>query len=809
MGQPISEPPGRWDDSLSEIRKVIDPPGTKIRQGMRLNSRYCIEKKLGAGGMGRVYKALDLQSQRMVAIKQIVALSGMDSVEVAERLKREYYFLNGIDHRNLVKAYDFFAQGNDFFLVLEFLDGVSLQEFIATFPARLPLQEQLAIANQVSRAVDILNTAGIIHRDIKPGNIIINRERGEVKLLDLGLGKSLNNDLATITQSGSIVGTVEYLSPEQVNGGISERSDIFSLGITLYQLFTWDKKSAFKTHSTVATMMNILSKPLPPMAQNLGITVSPEYQHIYSTISLLLEKALAKKPEDRLAGAGIMADEFAKLYRTLAAPASTREPMVTAEFGIGKKLWALSAPIDAELLQKLQTVHLQCGGDRIQQEKRPASETNDERNYPKKSLRRTSRFLRKSKQRHSPKRTVLLVLYIVLALLIVWGTMELLARQSKRDTPTSDNNANPPPKLAMDHKWKSIPLSSSSLEEIFINYSFANYVPATIQLRPHDIIIMTRHQARMYYLYDGQAKITLEMSSDKYIANGSPYGVCIYSVKDLANIGQHDHIHYVQLQTWLSADMARLLRDSLPSLKILQIWWGESGDLTYLPQLYNLIAVDLHRLSISGTGLANLARMHNLQMLNLGESSINDDHLIYLSKLSQLKSLNLDTTKIGNSGIHWLNNLKQLQVLNLAETKISDRGLQVIANLNSLQILNLNATKVSASGIANLARLSHLEALYLAGIHIGDNGLRQIAEFSNLRLLSVPGTDISNKGLAHLIKLSKLRSLNISETAITDQAITQLQQMKNLHFLNLNWTKISNDGVRQLKESLPDCHIVK
>ena len=777
---------------------------------MLLHSRYRIEEKLGAGGMGRVYKALDLQRQRLVAIKQIVSLPGMDTAEVAERLKREYYFLNVIDHRNLVKAYDFFAQTDDFFLVLEFLGGVSLQEFIATSPTRLSLQEQLAIANQVSRAVDILNTAGIIHRDIKPDIIIVNREKGSVKLLDLGLGKSLNNDLATITQSGSIVGTVEYLSPEQVNGGLSERSDIFSLAITLYQLFSWDKKSVFKAYSTVATMMNILSKPLLPLVKSLGITVAPEYQHVYQTISLLLEKALAKKPEDRLASAGLMADEFAKLYRFLTIPSARETTAIAPELGKGNRLWDLSAPIDPELLQKLQSVHSQCGGDRIQHEKRLPLETPEDRSYPKKSLRRTSRFLRKSKQRHSPKKTLLAVLAIVLALITIWGAINL-AEKMKTPKPQPDNPVNSHPKPVTETKWKLLQVRSSSLEEISVNYSFADYVPATIQLRPHDMIIMTRHQARLYYLYNYGEKVTLEIDSDKYTVNGSPYGLCIYSIKDLTNVGRDDRINYVQLQTWLSADMARFLRNSLPSLQILQIWWGESGDLTYLPQLDNLLALDLYRLSISSTGLANLAKMKELQTLNLGESSIVDADLAYLSmsKLHELKSLNLGMTKIGDIGIHRLNALRKLEVLNLAETKISDRGLEAIGKVESLQFLNLNANKITDSGLANLGKLKNLEALYLAGTQIGDGGLKQIAEFVNLRLLNVPGTTVSDNGLAHIAKLTKLRSLNLSETAITDQGIGYLQQLKNLRFLNLNWTKISNNGIKQLKIGLPKCHIVK
>ena len=325
--------------------------------GKCLQQRYQFLERLGSGGMGMVYQAKDLERNILVAVKQIRALANMSPRETAERLRREHKFLNALDHPNIIKAYDFFEYQQSFFLVLELAIGISLQEFITQHRHKLPLKERVAIANQICRAVEVFNAAGIIHRDIKPANIIVNQETGQVKILDLGLGKSLGGDLATLTEQGAIVGTPAYLSPEQVNGGIDRRSDIFSLGITLYQLFLGMPSSPFKARSNIATMMNIAANDLPPLTEHCPAKISASERQAYQAISQWLEQALQKDPEQRLNSAGKLADALARIHQHLLAAAP--DPMAN------RHSWELSLRLSAEQLEHLRRLGEMYGDDAV------------------------------------------------------------------------------------------------------------------------------------------------------------------------------------------------------------------------------------------------------------------------------------------------------------------------------------------------------------------------------------------------------------------------------------------------------------
>ncbi len=293
----------------------------KITLGTCLQNRYRIQKKLGQGGMAIVYEALDQQTQSQVAIKQILSRFSLDddpeSKEAMERLKREYHLLHGLQHPNLVKVFNLFEEHEQFFLVMEIVSGISLQEFIQQHPAAMPLSQQLAVAYHIANAVSALNQAGIIHRDIKPANIMLIPHTNRLVLLDLGLAKSLRQKTYDITATGSIVGTAEYLSPEQVNSEISNKSDVFSLAITLYQFFTWQLHSPFKSKSPVMTMSNILTQNPPPLIHQIKRHLRDFERPIYRNLSTLLEKALEKDAAKRALTAALIRNDMERLYNQL------------------------------------------------------------------------------------------------------------------------------------------------------------------------------------------------------------------------------------------------------------------------------------------------------------------------------------------------------------------------------------------------------------------------------------------------------------------------------------------------------------
>ena len=188
-----------------------------------LNNRYKLEKILGQGGMGRVYLAQDNRNKEKVAIKQvIIPISAVNKNKFIERFTREYLFLSSINHPNVIKALDFFEENKSLFFVMEFIYGLSLNNFICKKLANLSLLERLAVAIQIARSVEVVNTLGIIHRDIKPANMIVDEKHNLIKLLDFGIAKSTDTSMASLTKTGAQIGTPAYMSPEQVNGNVSQ-----------------------------------------------------------------------------------------------------------------------------------------------------------------------------------------------------------------------------------------------------------------------------------------------------------------------------------------------------------------------------------------------------------------------------------------------------------------------------------------------------------------------------------------------------------------------------------------------------------
>jgi serine/threonine protein kinase len=252
---------------------------------------YEILSLLGAGGMGEVYKARDPRLERVVAIKVLPAhLAGR--ADVRERFEREARTVASLQHPNIRVLHDVGQQDGTHFLVMEYLEGETLAQRLQS-PDRkggvavgLPLDQVLKYAVEISDALDKAHRSGVTHRDIKPSNIMLTKAGS--KLLDFGLAK-LKQEAAppeltpsqvptagvSLTQHGTILGTVQYMSPEQVEGKTDEvdaRTDIFSFGATLYEMATGRK--AFAGKSTTSVMASILKEDPPAMSTLQPMTPS-------------------------------------------------------------------------------------------------------------------------------------------------------------------------------------------------------------------------------------------------------------------------------------------------------------------------------------------------------------------------------------------------------------------------------------------------------------------------------------------------------------------------------------------------------
>jgi predicted Ser/Thr protein kinase len=200
--------------------------------------KYVIVDKMAKGGMGSVYKAKHPTLKRFVILKQLT-LKG--SAGISERFKREAQLMIDFRHENIVPVYDHFRSGSSYFIVMEFVDGTSLDRLIAE-RGRLSNEAAIAVFTEICKGLKYAHDKGVIHRDIKPANILLSNQ-GEVKIVDFGIATTMESDREGLTQAGMTLGTPAYMSPEQIADSrrVDKRSDIYSMGVMLYEMLTGEK----------------------------------------------------------------------------------------------------------------------------------------------------------------------------------------------------------------------------------------------------------------------------------------------------------------------------------------------------------------------------------------------------------------------------------------------------------------------------------------------------------------------------------------------------------------------------------------
>jgi hypothetical protein len=265
----------------------------------RVVSHYQFLEKLGAGGMGDIYKAHDARLNRFVAVK-VLSSANAGEPERRRRFIQEAQAASGLNHPNIITIYDIVNEPEGDYMVMEYVSGKTLVDLIPKGGLRPP--QALKYGVQMADALSVAHAAGIVHRDIKPGNVMVT-DSGLVKVLDFGLAKLTDRGPASqmgdntqtiadapLTVEGSIIGTVSYMSPEQAQGKkVDTRSDIFSFGVVFYEMLTGSR--AFSGDSALSTLSAILRDEHKPM-----IEIAPD---VPPQLELLISRCLRKNPDDR------------------------------------------------------------------------------------------------------------------------------------------------------------------------------------------------------------------------------------------------------------------------------------------------------------------------------------------------------------------------------------------------------------------------------------------------------------------------------------------------------------------------------
>lgn len=305
-----------------------------LSPGRRLGP-YEILAALGAGGMGQVFSATDTRLHRTVAIK-ILSLEQFRDQDGKRRFLQEARAASALNHPNIIVLHDIANEGGIEYMVMEYVPGKSLDKLISG--PKIPLTDAVGYAAEIASALAAAHAAGIVHRDIKPANVMITPE-SQVKVLDFGLAKlsarasGIDDQTQTLhvenTESGVVMGTVAYMSPEQASAkAVDHRTDIFSLGVALYEMISG--RRPFQRNTMAETMSAIINDPAPPLADQPA------------ELEEMLAKALAKDPKDRYQHAGdfgLDLRRFLNAWRSKSLPSMRHKP----EAAPSNRAWLVAA----------------------------------------------------------------------------------------------------------------------------------------------------------------------------------------------------------------------------------------------------------------------------------------------------------------------------------------------------------------------------------------------------------------------------------------------------------------------------------
>ncbi len=301
--------------------------------GSVAGGRYQLRDLLGEGGMASVYLAYDSALDRQVAIKTLHTELGREQ-SFRERFRREAQAVAKLSHTNIVSVFD---TGEDTldgavmpYIVMEYVEGQPLGSVLAADVQQygaMPADKALKVTADVLAALEVSHEMGLVHRDIKPGNVMTTK-RGVVKVMDFGIARAMQSGVTSMTQTGMVVGTPQYLSPEQALGrAVDARSDLYSVGIMLFQLLTG--RLPFDADSPLAiAYAHVQEEPVAPSSVNRSVTPA---------MDALVARALRKNPNERFPSAAAMRDECLRVLSAgqTSAPVIVQGGPVSSGAGVG------------------------------------------------------------------------------------------------------------------------------------------------------------------------------------------------------------------------------------------------------------------------------------------------------------------------------------------------------------------------------------------------------------------------------------------------------------------------------------------
>ena len=765
----------RAEESLIEVAAEFESPKTGQKLG-----QYRLLEHVGLGGMGTVYKALHVKLEKVVALKVLPA-DRLRDPQAVWRFEREMRAVGKLQHPNIVAAHDAGEIDGTHFLVMELVDGEDVAELVRR-RGPLPVHEACDIIRQAALGLQHAHEHGLVHRDIKPSNLIVSAgastfqagadtgDPPQVKVLDLGLAllhEAQQGASHEVTSTGQIVGTVDYMAPEQGadTHGVDIRADIYSLGATLYKLLTGRAPFETSEFGSVIAKLAALASTAPEQVRSLRPEVPVE-------LARIVHRMLGKQPRDR--------------YATPIEVAQALEPFAR------RPAKSLVSPANEETAGIVQT----GTASTVVVEKPQAPDHEPTHAGPARSA------------SHGPPRSRKWMFAGGLAgVLLAVAVFRFVTRDGTIVVQLRDAQD---VEVHVDGQSSAIAATSDDGRKLKVSIAPGERTISVFTTDGTELSTSVgREPVRIRAGKECEIEAWLEKPAKPQTAD-TPVPP-----------PENDEDSERQVAEWVlqrggtlslnSGDLQASIPEELPvePFRVLHVF------LTGVP--------DLH-----GSELSALQQLTSPKLLSLEGSGVTDDDLESVARLTTLRDISLfGCERIDGSGIAQLMSLPFLRSLQLGRTAITDDALVTINEFPALERLGVSDSAVTDTGLSHVADSPTLKALAIANTGITGDDLQLLhLRSSQWEELALSGDQVSPAGAMHLHNLAALRQLLVVNhcdlglikplTSITDlrikggfgtQDVAVLSEFRHLKSLHIRYAQFTEEDVQTLRDALPECRI--
>lgn len=782
---------------------------------------YIVLDELGKGGMGMVFKAYHRRMKRIVALKVLPPEMTSEANALA-RFHREVEAAGKLTHANIAAAYDADEADGIHFLVMEFVDGPDLSAYVQEH-GPLSIAQALQIGLQAAIGLEHAHSQGVVHRDIKPSNILVDSS-GTLKILDMGLAQlqreagEPEQDQSDLTQSGRVLGTVDYMSPEQAMDAkrADYRADIYSLGCTLYFVLTGQAPAP---EGTLTKKLLWHQSEQPPKLGDKCPGVSPTFEAMF-------QKMLAKKPEDRQQSTNEVIDEIQACLKEL-PPEEVESATLGLTVSAGAAMAARRPGSTAAALPFDATIADEGAISPVI----PAT------------------------QSWSKGKIAAMTTAVALLLGATYGVVQQLGASDRSDVANGaagDNDQSSTSKATTSGGTGKTGVLPAPMAQVFVR---VNQPGAVISIDGKLFGTSPKDSTDTLPIEIKSGKHELTVTKQGYVDHKESFTATGSGRVDLA-------VTLTSLPAVETSPSRKLLRWVFANQGSATLLVGEGTTLTGvqtkddIPENeFTVVAIDLTKTDITDAELNGLANASALTELSLSKTPVTDAGMTNLKGLSRLTRLNLSKTRVANQGLSIVGKLSKLRELDLRGARISDAGLASVADLDRLETLHLADTSITDAGLPALSKLTRLVQLSLNGTDVTAQAVRKmklalpkvsvawdvpaldrelarklVAKGAVLtlrtdddrlvegvrRLTDVPenvfylvaislkgNKDATDEDLRSLAKLEHLESIELAHTKITSDGLAAIEGIKSLKRIELGALQLEKVAVEKLRAALP------